>query len=815
MSGDLIPTSRPSENALEQTAHGAAPTTWQSWSAPDDQPAVNWGRYWSAIKRYKWLILGIAILGTGVGVLLARLQKPEYEVNASVWVSMDRPSPRGSGPIVADDPMDASTWVNLLLSRRILDNIVRKRHLYITPTKRADSVLFRDFELAPQFHPGTYTLAVSGSGQQYVLMANDQPVERGAVGDSIGRKAGFLWQPPTALLRAGQTVEFSVVRPTTAAADIARRIEGNLPERSSTLRLQLTGSDPVRAATTMNALLQEFVQVSTDLKRANYVEVVKTIDDQMQRADSIYKARQQAYENFRVHTITLPSEGGPLPAGADPGGGGAGGNPMTSRDPVADNFLQLKLQQQTIQQDEQALQQVLAQAQNGTLSPDAFLAIPTVRTQGKALQTVIDKVYAKEDSLRALQQVYTDNYKGVQDLKREVATLKTQTIPALTRQLLGRLKSQDNEIQGRINGASRELQKIPQRTIEDMRLQNDMLVAQSLSNKLRTSYQEAKLAEMSVTPEVTVLDTAIVPMVPTNAEASFRILLMSIAMGLVGGVGLAFLLDRVDPRVRYPEQVTHELGLSIFGAVPHIRKQRDGILDPDEAAQVIEAFRTIRLNLAHEHAGAMPILFTVTSPGPGDGKSLISANLALSFAEAGYRTVLVDGDIRRGELHAMFGLNRRPGLTDYLIGEAPLDSVLRDSSHENLAVIPCGTRRHRGPELLVSEALAQLMAELQLHYDAIIVDSPPLGAGVDPFIMATATKNMLMVLRTGTSDRKMAEAKLALVDRLPVRVMGAVLNDIRQAGAYRYYSYLYGYSVVDEDVPQLESQVGELTGKRS
>src|SRR5690348_3909115 len=134
MSGDLTPASRPSEGALEQTTNAPVPTTWQGWSAADDQPSFNWGRYWSAIKRYKWLILGVAILGTGVGVLLARLQKPEYQVNASVWVSTDqRPSRNStSGPIVADDPMDASAWVNLLLSRRILDNIVRKRHLYLT-----------------------------------------------------------------------------------------------------------------------------------------------------------------------------------------------------------------------------------------------------------------------------------------------------------------------------------------------------------------------------------------------------------------------------------------------------------------------------------------------------------------------------------------------------------------------------------------------------------------------------------------------------------------------------------------------------------
>jgi tyrosine-protein kinase Etk/Wzc len=207
-------------------------------------------------------------------------------------------------------------------------------------------------------------------------------------------------------------------------------------------------------------------------------------------------------------------------------------------------------------------------------------------------------------------------------------------------------------------------------------------------------------------------------------------------------------------------------------------------------------------------------MFTISSPGAGDGKSLVSSNLALSFAEAGYRTVLVDGDTRRGQLHAMFGANRRPGLLDYLGGDAPLDAVLRNSTHEKLTLIPCGTRRHRGPELLHSQAMLQLITDLRERFDVIIVDSPPLGAGVDPFVLGAATGNMVVVLRTGATDRKMAEAKLKLLERLPIRPLGAVLNDIRAQGVYRYYTYLYGYTTSEDDeMPRLAPQVGELTGQ--
>ena len=226
-------------------------------------------------------------------------------------------------------------------------------------------------------------------------------------------------------------------------------------------------------------------------------------------------------------------------------------------------------------------------------------------------------------------------------------------------------------------------------------------------------------------------------------------------------------------RFRYPEQVTRELGLSILGAIPAIRKVRADDRDAEEAAQVVEAFRTIRMNLAHSYGAAGPVLLTISSPSPGDGKSLVSSNLALSFAEAGYRTLLIDGDIRRGELHRMFNCERRPGLLDCLRGEASIESVQRPTTHKNLTLIPCGTRHHHGPELLGSAAMRDTMATLKTRYNVIIVDSPPLGAGIDPFVLATATGNIMLVLRSGETDRQMAEAKLKLLDRLPIRILMA------------------------------------------
>ncbi|MCA9723217.1 MAG: CpsD/CapB family tyrosine-protein kinase, partial [Gemmatimonadetes bacterium] len=174
---------------------------------------------------------------------------------------------------------------------------------------------------------------------------------------------------------------------------------------------------------------------------------------------------------------------------------------------------------------------------------------------------------------------------------------------------------------------------------------------------------------------------------------------------------------------------------------------------------------------------------------------------------AGFRTILVDGDIRRGELHRTFGLDRRPGLLDYLAREMSLEAVLRSTSHPKLTLITGGTRHRNGPELLGSTRMRDLVADLRTRYDAVIFDSPPLGAGIDPYLLGTLTGNLLLVVRVGETDREFTEAKLQVLDRLPVRLVGAVLNDVQTSmQEYRYYSYSYGYGAEDE---REEGETGE------
>jgi polysaccharide biosynthesis transport protein len=202
------------------------------------------------------------------------------------------------------------------------------------------------------------------------------------------------------------------------------------------------------------------------------------------------------------------------------------------------------------------------------------------------------------------------------------------------------------------------------------------------------------------------------------------------------------------------------------------------------------------------------VLFTITSPGSGEGKSFVASNLALAFAHGGHRTLLIDGDLRRGSLYRVLNTQRKPGLTDVLHGDVPPGQAIQATPYPSLSFVGCGTRMPDGPELLGSEAMSKFIADVRHNFDTIIVDSPPLGAGVDAYALATVTGNVLFVLRIGTTDRAMAEAKLDLFDRLPVRLLGTVLNDVPGHSPYAQYSYYldgYGYEAEGGHEPRILS----------
>ena len=754
-------------------------------SSPTPSPSLS--RVIGSLRRFRWVILGLTVLGLGGGIAASRIIKPDYTVTARVFVETPSQGRVGT-PIQGEELLDSKAWVELITTFKVLDPVVQKQKLYLSYGDVRDSALFRGFDLATRFLPGRFELLIARDGKSYQLKhRNGVYSESGTFADSVGRQIGFRWAPRPDRWQWGTSVKFDVITPREASVQLAKKLTTDLREKNF-LVLTLTGKNAETTAETMNLLINRFVAEAADQKRAKLTLLAAVLDTQVFNQAERLKAAEQAYESYRVGTVTLPREDVPVVPG------------LTFTTPtVYSEFFRQQTILDSLRREQRDIEEVLKRNAEGGIAVDAFNTIGAIR-MAPDLQRVLNELSTAEADLRLQRSKYTDEYDGIKRLKERIAIMRSQTIPIYANALVKQLQDRQTELTARLARSSREMRDIPVRSQTEARLKREVDQADNLYRQLEAGRQQARLAEASAIPDVRILDPAQAPSRPSRNSGT-SLVVLGLLIGLGVGLGIAFLADRLDPRFRYPDQVSSGLGLPILGTIPEIKRAKGRIASPDEAAQVVEAFRSIRMSLSHSFDSGDPIALTISSPAPGDGKSLIASNLALSFAEAGYRTVLVDGDIRRGGLHHTFGLERRPGLVDHLAGEVSFAAILRPATHPLLTLIPCGSRRHLGPELLGSVRMREVMDQLRRDYQVIIMDSPPLGAGIDPFVLATVAGHLAIVLRAGETDRQLTEAKLQIVDRLPVRMLGAILNDVRLSeGAYKYYRYSYGYvAEVDEE----------------
>ena len=754
----------------------------------DEAETGQWKRYVAAILRYKWLIAAITICGTSLAVVATRFVSPSYLAQATVWIQRSGGDGfSSSSPIQAAQLLESASWIELLKSYRVLDTVVLSEQLYVHHTP-LDENAFADFRLHPETggRPGAYELSANGGGDYTLRTAEGLVVERGTLGDSIGTSIGFMWNPDPASIRTGVEIGFAVSVPRDVSIGLGQGLNTQLDRAGNILRVEFTGPNPEETAQIVNAVVEQFVTVAGALKGRQLDEMVVTLEGQLETAEEALQQAELEKEQFSIQNITEPSENSTT--------FGAAGIEVT-RDPIFEQFYTARLDREDLASDRRALVRALS-TPDSTISVAAMELIPSVQGSSELSGSLTD-LTAKRTERRALLSDFNPVAEPVVRLDEEIQQLERVEIPQRASILITEIDERIARLDSTISAIEVQLRDIPPRAMQEARLQRNVDIQTVLFQDLSQRYENAKLAQAGSVPDVSILDRAVAPQNPFRNTASRLII-----MGFVGSLGMAvvgaLILDRIDGRVRYPEQVTQGMGLTILGTVPRVRSARGGSR-PADVRQVVEALRGVRLNVTYAHGSAGPLVFTVTSPGSGDGKSFVSSNLALSFAEAGHRTLLIDADVRRGHLETTIGGGRKPGLTDFLEGRISKEKLIQKTNFKNLSFIGGGTRSQHSPELLGSSAMASLINSLRSSYGVIIVDTAPLGAGVDPFALGTLTYNMLLVLRTGTTDRELATSKLEILDRLPIRLLGAVLNDVKSSGVYRYYSYyMPGYESTGE-----------------
>ncbi len=316
----------------------------------------------------------------------------------------------------------------------------------------------------------------------------------------------------------------------------------------------------------------------------------------------------------------------------------------------------------------------------------------------------------------------------------------------------------------------------------------------------RTMYNAvlARVAEIDVTKGMTDSQIRIhehalggVPIV----VSLFKVYSLGLLLGLAGGIGIALGLHFLDTSVKTVDQAEHLAGISVLTAVPKKPRANAGTLDvvSEREGVVAEAFRSLRTSLAMAAHAEDRRVFLFTSAVPSEGKTFCSSNFAATLSQQGFRTLLIDGDLRRPMVsRVFFGEQRRAGFTDLLSGQAEFSASVFPTKIENLAVLPAGGRAPNPAELLALPKLRDVLQQALTAYDRVVIDTAPILAVSDALLIAPHVDVTCLVLRSFKTPRKVFRRALKSLEEIKCRPSGIVLNFLPSGGAnYYYYSGKY------------------------
>jgi non-specific protein-tyrosine kinase len=314
---------------------------------------------------------------------------------------------------------------------------------------------------------------------------------------------------------------------------------------------------------------------------------------------------------------------------------------------------------------------------------------------------------------------------------------------------------------------------------------------------LLQSAEELRLSMARYTTRISVFAPAELPTVPIGPQTTRNIMLAA-AVGLMAGVGLAFLIEYVDDTVRTPDDVKRVLPLSVLGILPHLGKngaQTEVIVAKHPLRPAAEAFRNLRTSIQFTNLDEPPRTLLVTSPQPTDGKSFTAANLAAVIAQGGKSVILVDADLRHPTQHHTFNLPIEPGLTEALLAVEDRPRAVRQTGIENMRIVSVGSRAPDSTELLASQTFKRFIGELREQADVIVLDSPPVLAVSDAAVLSTLVDGVVLVMDAGKTRVPAAVQAAERIASVGGVILGVVLNRVKaRSGGYYYYYYYHDYT---------------------
>ncbi|MFM8684142.1 MAG: polysaccharide biosynthesis tyrosine autokinase, partial [Chthoniobacterales bacterium] len=433
---------------------------------------------------------------------------------------------------------------------------------------------------------------------------------------------------------------------------------------------------------------------------------------------------------------------------------------------------------------------------------DLMRALPTLEIQDQTVSQILPQYQETDSELaRAMQSGLGRRHPTIQSLAAKKATYERQLadqVGSIRRTLAANLEITERSLatmEGQLDKSRSDQRDSKTRSSEYAAAKNAYIQAKKVleSAELRLS-TETMQRSMPMNP-ARIWERAEPASFPSKPKVWLNMAL-AVVVGLIVGVGLAFFLEYLDTSVKTMEDVESFLQVPVLAVIPqniHVLVQT-----PDASVDA-EAYRILRTNLEFNRKSSDANTVTFVSGGAGEGKSTTLANLAYTFAQGGYNTLIVDADLRRPSQHRMFGVDNDKGLTDFLTSDLDLEDVVQTTALPGLFLLTSGRLPSDAVGVLNSQRMMDLIAQVKNRFDIVFFDSPPILGVSDASVLVRALDLTIVVVQHRRFPRAMLQRVKQAVENVGGHLLGVVLNnvDVRHDQYYEYYTNYYSYYNTD------------------
>jgi succinoglycan biosynthesis transport protein ExoP len=428
----------------------------------------------------------------------------------------------------------------------------------------------------------------------------------------------------------------------------------------------------------------------------------------------------------------------------------------------------------------------------------ALQQVAQMQAAGQSLdnvpQVAVDELYlglsgqveTLNQELTRLLEKFKSGHPDVQRVEAQIAQLRkarderaVQLVRGM-RAELAQLERREAEIRDAINTQKAQAASQSRKGAELDVLRKEAESSKGLYEVLLQKLNESDIAASIRSNNVTLVERAAVPSSPVRPDKK-KIAGIASVLGLALGVALILGRDYLNNTLKDPEEMERFLHLDLLAAVPRYGEETVHL--------VTEAYQNIRTALlfARNDEGGQVVLVTGTAP--QEGKTTTLVNIAKLLASSGEKTIVIDCDLRRAQLHSWLGLEREPGLTDHFVSHADLDTLIRSTMVPNLFALTAGVLPPNPPALLARRDMEKLLGRLRAHFEWVLIDSPPLASVTDALLLARYADTVLFVVQHNKVDKKVVKRTLARLRKATPNVLGGILNsvDLKSKGEYYYY----------------------------